>query len=128
MGCYGIGVSRTLAAIVEQYNDEKGIVWPKNLAPFDVHVITVNTKNEEQVNLADDIYKTLKEIGQDVLLDDRNERVGVKFADADLFGIPVRVVVGKKAAEGIVELKTRDGKVSKEVEISNLVNEINMLK
>lgn len=128
MGCYGIGVSRTLAAIVEQYNDEKGIVWPKNLAPFDVHVITVNTKNEEQVNLADDIYKTLKEIGQDVLLDDRNERVGVKFADADLFGIPVRVVVGKKAAEGIVELKTRDGQVSKEVEISNLVNEINMLK
>ncbi|XRG79747.1 proline--tRNA ligase [Rossellomorea sp. GAMAL-10_SWC] len=128
MGCYGIGVSRTLAAIVEQYNDEKGIVWPKNLAPFDVHVITVNTKNEEQVNLADDIYKTLKEIGQDVLLDDRNERVGVKFADADLFGIPVRVVVGKKAAEGIVELKTRDGQVSKEVKISNLVNEINMLK
>ncbi|MFB7139520.1 proline--tRNA ligase [Bacillus sp. AFS017336] len=128
MGCYGIGVSRTLAAIVEQYNDEKGIVWPKNLAPFDVHVITVNTKNEEQVTLADDIYKTLKEIGQDVLLDDRNERVGVKFADADLFGIPVRVVVGKKAAEGIVELKTRDGQVSKEVEISNLVNEINMLK
>ncbi|MEH7350408.1 proline--tRNA ligase [Gottfriedia acidiceleris] len=128
MGCYGIGVSRTLAAIVEQYNDEKGIVWPKNLAPFDVHVITVNTKNEEQVNLADDIYKTLKEIGQDVLLDDRNERVGVKFADADLFGIPVRVVVGKKTAEGIVELKTRDGQVSKEVEISNLVNEINMLK
>ncbi|MFF2876863.1 proline--tRNA ligase [Gottfriedia sp. NPDC057991] len=128
MGCYGIGVSRTLAAIVEQYNDEKGIVWPKNLAPFDVHVITVNTKNEEQVNIADDIYKTLKEIGQDVLLDDRNERVGVKFADADLFGIPVRVVVGKKAAEGIVELKTRDGQVSKEVEISNLVNEINMLK
>ena len=128
MGCYGIGVSRTLAAIVEQYNDEKGIVWPKNLAPFDVHVITVNTKNEEQVNLADDIYKTLKEIGQDVLLDDRNERVGVKFADADLFGIPVRVVVGKKAAEGIVELKTRDGQVSKEVEISSLVNEINMLK
>ncbi len=128
MGCYGIGVSRTLAAIVEQYNDEKGIVWPKNLAPFDVHVITVNTKNEEQVNLADDIYKRLKEIGQDVLLDDRNERVGVKFADADLFGIPVRVVVGKKAAEGIVELKTRDGQVSKEVEISNLVNEINMLK
>ncbi|PGS47171.1 proline--tRNA ligase [Bacillus sp. AFS041924] len=128
MGCYGIGVSRTLAAIVEQYNDEKGIVWPKNLAPFDVHVITVNTKNEDQVNLADDIYKTLKEIGQDVLLDDRNERVGVKFADADLFGIPVRIVVGKKATEGIVELKTRDGQVSKEVEISNLVNEINMLK
>ncbi|PNB65722.1 proline--tRNA ligase, partial [Pseudomonas sp. FW305-BF6] len=65
MGCYGIGVSRTLAAIVEQFNDEKGIVWPKNLAPFDVHVITVNTKNDEQVQLAEDIYKMLKENGQD---------------------------------------------------------------
>lgn len=128
MGCYGIGVSRTLAAIVEQFNDEKGIVWPKNLAPFDVHVITVNTKNDEQVQLAEDIYKMLKENGQDVLVDDRNERVGVKFADADLFGIPLRIVVGKRAPEGIVELKTRDGQVSKEVEISNLMNEINMLK
>jgi len=128
MGCYGIGVSRTLAAIVEQFNDEKGIVWPKNLAPFDVHVITVNTKNDEQVQLAEDIYKMLKENGQDVLVDDRNERVGVKFADADLFGIPVRIVVGKRAPEGIVELKTRDGQVSKEVEISNLMNEVNMLK
>lgn len=128
MGCYGIGVSRTLAAIVEQYNDEKGILWPKNLAPFDVHVITVNTKSDDQVQLADDIYKMLKENGQDVLLDDRNERVGVKFADADLFGIPVRVTIGKRAPEGIVELKTRDGKVSKEVEIANLINEINMLK
>ncbi len=128
MGCYGIGVSRTLAAIVEQYNDEKGIVWPKNLAPFDVHVITVNTKNDEQVQLSEAIYKMLKENGQDVLVDDRNERVGVKFADADLFGIPVRIVVGKRAPEGIVELKTRDGQVSKEVEISNLMNELNMLK
>ncbi|MET3194500.1 proline--tRNA ligase [Bacillus sp. OAE603] len=128
MGCYGIGVSRTLAAIVEQYNDEKGIVWPKNLAPFDVHVITVNTKNDEQVQLSEDIYKMLKENGQDVLVDDRNERVGVKFADADLFGIPVRIVVGKRAPEGIVELKTRDGQYSKEVEISNLMNELNMLK
>jgi len=128
MGCYGIGVSRTLAAIVEQFNDEKGIVWPKNLAPFDVHVITVNTKNDEQVQLSEDIYKMLKENGHDVLVDDRNERVGVKFADADLFGIPVRIVVGKRAPEGIVELKTRDGQYSKEVEISNLMNELNMLK
>lgn len=128
MGCYGIGVSRTVAAIVEQYHDEKGIVWPKNLAPFDVHVITVNTKSDEQVQLSEEIYKMIKEIGQDVLIDDRNERVGVKFADADLFGIPVRVIVGKRASEGIVELKTRDGEVSKEVEIANLINELNMLK
>lgn len=128
MGCYGIGVSRTVAAVVEQYHDEKGIVWPKNLAPFDVHVITVNTKAEDQVQMSEEIYKLLKEAGQDVLHDDRNERVGVKFADADLFGIPVRITVGKRASEGIVELKTRDGKVNKEIEISNLINEINMIK
>jgi prolyl-tRNA synthetase len=127
MGCYGIGVSRTLAAIVEQYNDEKGIVWPIHLAPFDVHVLTVNTKNEEQVQLADEIEKLLIENGQDVLVDDRNERIGVKFADADLFGIPIRITVGKRAAEGIVELKTRDGEFSKEVSASELINEIKNL-
>jgi prolyl-tRNA synthetase len=128
MGCYGIGVSRTVAAIVEQYHDEKGILWPKNLAPFDVHVITVNSKSDEQVQLSEEIYIMLKENGQEVLIDDRNERVGVKFADADLFGIPVRVIVGKRSSEGIVELKTRDGEVSKEVEIANLIKELNMLK
>ncbi|WP_409294346.1 proline--tRNA ligase [Peribacillus sp. SCS-26] len=107
MGCYGIGVSRTLAAVAEQFNDEKGLIWPANLAPYTVHVIPVNVKDESQRTLADDIYQELKSSGLEVLIDDRPERAGVKFADSDLIGIPVRVTAGKKAAEGIVEIKIR---------------------
>ena len=107
MGCYGIGVSRTLAAIAEQFNDENGLVWPNNIAPYDVHVIPVNMKNDDQANLADELYKLLRENRYDVLLDDRSERPGVKFNDSDLIGLPVRVTVGKKAADGIVEVKVR---------------------
>ena len=108
MGCYGIGVSRILAAVAEQFQDEKGFVWPKQLAPFDVHLVPVNTKDEAQVQLADDLYGLLKSYRYDVLYDDRAERAGVKFADADLIGLPVRVTVGKKAAEGLVEVKFRE--------------------
>ena len=107
MGCYGIGVSRTLATIAEQYNDENGLVWPNNIAPYDIHVIPVNMKNEDQAALAESLYKLLKENRYDVLLDDRSERPGVKFNDSDLIGLPVRVTVGKKASEGIVEVKVR---------------------
>lgn len=107
MGCYGIGVSRTLAAVAEQFNDEKGLVWPANIAPFHVHVIAVNMKDEAQTSLAEEIYTELQRNRYEVLLDDRHERPGVKFADADLIGIPVRVTVGKKASEGIVEVKVR---------------------
>lgn len=108
MGCYGIGVSRILAAVAEQFQDEKGFVWPKQLAPYDVHLVPVNTKDEAQVQLADDLYGLLKSYRYDVLYDDRAERAGVKFADADLIGLPVRVTVGKKAAEGLVEVKFRE--------------------
>lgn len=106
MGCYGIGVSRTLSAIVEQHHDDRGIVWPRNVAPFDLHLIAINAKDETQVELANRLYE---ELGQtyDVLFDDRKERAGVKFADADLIGLPIRVNVGKKAGEGIVEVKVR---------------------
>jgi len=106
MGCYGIGVSRTLSAIVEQHHDDRGIIWPRNVAPFDLHLIAINTKDEAQVELANRLYE---ELGQtyDVLYDDRKERAGVKFADADLIGLPIRVNVGKKAGEGIVEVKVR---------------------
>ncbi|WP_337873706.1 proline--tRNA ligase [Exiguobacterium sp.] len=106
MGCYGIGVSRTLSAIVEQHHDDRGIIWPRNVAPFDLHLIAINTKDEAQVELANRLYE---ELGQtyDVLFDDRKERAGVKFADADLIGLPIRVNVGKKAGEGIVEVKVR---------------------
>ncbi|TGB04769.1 proline--tRNA ligase [Halobacillus salinus] len=107
MGSYGIGVSRTLAAIVEQYHDERGITWPANVAPYQVHLLSMNPKKEDQKELADQLYDTLLEAGIEVLYDDRKERAGVKFADSDLFGIPVRVTVGKRASEGIVEVKER---------------------
>ena len=107
MGCYGIGVSRILAAVAENFQDERGFIWPTQLAPFDVHLVPVNTKDEAQMQLADDLYGLLKSYRFDVLYDDRAERAGVKFADADLIGLPVRVTVGKKAADGLVEVKFR---------------------
>lgn len=107
MGCYGIGVSRTLAAVAEQFNDENGLVWPAQIAPFEVHLIPINLKDEAQAKLASELYEQLKAQGLEVLMDDRAERPGVKFADSDLIGLPVRVTVGKKAADGIVELKVR---------------------
>ncbi len=99
MGCYGIGINRTVAAIIEQHHDENGILWPMAVAPYKVIVMPANVKNEEQMNTAEKIYEDLKTRGVDVLLDDRNERVGVKFKDADLIGIPIRVTVGKKVVE-----------------------------
>lgn len=107
MGCYGIGVSRVLSAVAEQFNDENGLKWPRHLAPYDVHLVAVNMKNEEQVALADELYDLLQSYRYDVLYDDRHERAGVKFADSDLIGLPVRITVGKKASEGIVEVKFR---------------------
>lgn len=121
MGCYGIGVSRTLSAIVEQNNDENGIIWPKSVTPFEVHLITINPKKEDQRELGDELYKSLQ-ASFEVLYDDRKERAGVKFNDADLIGLPVRVVVGKRAAEGIVEVKRRDNGESEEVSAADLVN------
>lgn len=121
MGCYGIGVSRTLSAIVEQNNDDNGIIWPKSVTPFEVHLITINPKKDDQRELGDELYQALQE-SFEVLYDDRKERAGVKFNDADLIGLPVRVVVGKRAAEGIVEVKRRDNGESEEVAAADLVN------
>ncbi|MDN6067122.1 MAG: proline--tRNA ligase, partial [Staphylococcus equorum] len=118
MGCYGIGISRTLSAIVEQNNDENGIIWPKSVTPFELHLITINPKKDDQRELADQLYTQLKE-NYDVLYDDRKERAGVKFNDADLIGLPIRIVVGKNAAEGIVEVKRRDTGDSEDVHIDN---------
>lgn len=119
MGCYGIGVSRTLSAIVEQNNDENGIIWPKSVTPFDVHLITINPKKEEQLELANQLYAQFQ--GKyDVLYDDRQDRAGVKFNDADLIGLPIRVVVGKNASEGIVEVKVRHTGDSEDVHIDDL--------
>lgn len=108
MGCYGIGVGRTMAAAVEQNNDEHGIIWPKAIAPFEVVVVPVNAKNAEQLEIAEHIYQELKKAGVDVLIDDRKDRAGVKFKDADLIGYPLRITVGPKAVnEDAVELKIR---------------------
>lgn len=107
MGCYGIGVTRTLAAIVEQHHDDNGIIWPVTVAPYHAIVTIVNSGEEAQEALAETIYRKLLEAGVEALIDDRKERPGVKFKDADLLGIPVRITVGKKAAEGMVEYKLR---------------------
>lgn len=120
MGCYGIGVSRTVAAIVEQHHDENGIVWPPSVAPFDLHLVTINVKDEAQKELGEQLYQTLKQIGYDVLFDDRPERAGVKFKDSDLIGLPIRIAVGKKAAEGIVEVKVRKTGEMIEAEVAKL--------
>ena len=107
MGCYGIGVSRTLAAVIEQNNDENGIIWPVAVAPFHVHVIPINAKVDEQRELSEQIFATLSEAGIEVLYDDRPERAGVKFKDADLIGLPLRITVSDKSAEGTVEVRVR---------------------
>ena len=107
MGCYGIGVTRTLSAIVEQHHDENGIIWPMSVAPYHVIITLVKPGDETQEAVAEEIYSRLSDAGVEVLLDDRDERPGVKFKDADLLGIPVRITVGKRAPEGVVEYKLR---------------------
>lgn len=121
MGCYGIGVTRCLAAAIEQGNDENGIILPVSIAPYEAIVIPVNAKDEAQVNMADEIYNELKASGIDVLIDDRDERAGVKFKDADLIGIPLRIVVGKKCGEGIVEYKLRTDEKAQEMSKSQAI-------
>ena len=107
MGCYGIGVERTAAAIIEQHHDENGIVWPLSVAPYQLVVVPVNIKKPEQMEAAEKIYNEFKAMGVEVLLDDRDERVGVKFKDNELIGIPMRITVGKDITEGKVEFKLR---------------------
>ena len=127
MGCYGIGVSRLLSAIVEQHCDEQGMIWPKEIAPFDIHVVPINMKKAEQAKLAQELTDTLEAAGYSVLVDDRNERPGVKFADSDLIGLPVRITVGKKASEGIVEIKLRQSGETVEIKQDELLNTLNIL-
>ncbi len=117
MGCYGIGINRTLASVIEQHHDENGIIWPLSIAPFQVSIIIAVTKNEDQVIAGEQIYRRLREMKVEAILDDREERAGVKFKDADLMGAPIRITVGKKISEGMVEFKLRD---SQEVEVISL--------
>ncbi|MGL4568633.1 MAG: proline--tRNA ligase [Fusobacteriaceae bacterium] len=127
MGCYGIGVSRTMAAAIEQNYDENGIIWPSVIAPFVVDVIPANIKDETQVATAEKIYSALTEERIDVIIDDRNEKPGFKFKDADLLGFPFKIVCGKRAVEGIVEVKIRRTNETLEVPVENVVETIKEL-
>ncbi len=124
MGCYGIGTARCVAAVVEQHNDEKGIIWPLEIAPFKVGIVLINSKDDTMNKIANKIYDELNNQGIDTLLDDREERPGVKFNDMDLIGLPIKITIGKKASEGIVELKTRDGKIDIECSIDDIYHKI----
>ncbi|MGR8772523.1 proline--tRNA ligase [Leuconostoc citreum] len=127
MGSYGIGVSRLLSAIVEQKADDDGLVWPASVAPFDVHIVPVNTKDEEQARVASQLEELLTKQGLEVLIDDRKERAGVKFADADLIGLPIRITVGKKASEDVVEVKVRASNTNIEMRVSEVVDSVSVL-
>ncbi len=122
MGSYGIGVERIMASAIELHHDDDGIIWPKSLAPFDVIVTVTNMKQDELREAGENLYKDLQRAGLDVLLDDRDERAGVKFKDADLIGIPYRITIGKKIADGLVELFDRRTRQSEDVKLSEIVS------
>lgn len=122
MGCYGIGVTRTLAAVVEQHHDENGIMWPMSVAPYHVIITLMKPDDEVQAKTADKIYEELCSAGADVMLDDRKERPGVKFKDADLMGIPIRITVGRGAAQGIVEYKMRRDSDKEELSVEESIS------
>ena len=124
MGSYGIGLGRTMAAIVEQNHDDKGIIWPINLAPYKAIILIMSTKDENQVKVANELYDDLTSKGIDVILDNRDERPGIKFNDADLIGIPLRITVGKKIGDGIVEFKERKSENVEEINIQDVYNKI----
>jgi len=127
MGSYGIGVERIITAAIEQNHDENGIVWPKSISPFDVIVTVTNVKDAALRETGEKLYKDLQRAGLDVLLDDRDERAGVKFKDAELIGIPYRITIGKKAADGVVELLERRGKTSEDVKLADVVSRVQSL-
>jgi prolyl-tRNA synthetase len=127
MGSYGIGVERIMASAIELHHDADGIIWPKSIAPFDCVVTVTNMKQEELRDAGEHLYNDLQRAGLDVLLDDREERAGVKFKDADLIGIPYRITIGKKVADGMVELFDRRSKQTEDVKIKDLVERVQTL-
>ena len=124
MGCYGIGLGRCLAAIVEQRHDEKGIIWPMNIAPYKVAIVVIDTLSQDQMDAANHLYKELQYNNIETIFDDREVRAGVKFNDMDLIGIPIRITIGKKIVEHIVELKRRNSDEVKEISIFDVVDNI----
>ena len=121
MGCYGIGPGRILASMIEQNNDENGIILPMNVAPFHVALVQIDAKNEEQTKIANEIYEKLQKNGIEVIFDERDERPGVKFKDMELIGIPLRITVGKKITDNLVELRERTASVSTDISIDEIV-------
>ena len=125
MGSYGIGLSRIPAAIIESSNDSKGIIWPKEISPFEIMILNLKTNNELCNNFCDNLYKKLIMNDKDALYDDRDERVGIKFSDADLIGIPVQIIIGKNfEEEGTIQLKYRKSGIIKDFKADNFINNI----
>ena len=123
MGCYGIGINRTLAAIIEQHHDHNGIKWPRAVSPFDIHLLTLNTKDETSWEFSKKLYEDLSQIGWSVLWDDRDERAGFKFKEADLLGLPLQIVIGPKSlSQGEVEVQFRESGEKKKVATKELVS------
>jgi prolyl-tRNA synthetase len=127
MGSYGIGVERIMTAAIEQNNDSDGIIWPKSITPFDAIVTITNIKDEKLRAAGEKLYQDLQHVGLEVLLDDRDERAGVKFKDADLIGIPYRITIGKKIADQAVELFDRRAKQSEDVKLADIVGRVQTL-
>ena len=127
MGCYGIGLERIMSAIVEQNNDEKGIIWPMNVAPYKVAIVVIDPKKDEQLNIGNKLYNELNNMGIDTLIDDRTERAGIKFNDIDLLGIPIRITIGKKANDGIIEIKLRKEESGEECKIEETTERIKQI-
>lgn len=124
MGCYGIGIGRCMASVVEQNNDEKGIIWPLEIAPFKVAIVVVNTEDDAQMDAALYLYENLRKQGVSTILDDREERVGVKFNDMDLIGIPIRITVGNKINDQIVEIKQRKKDEFEEISLYDAISKV----
>lgn len=124
MGSYGIGIERIISAVVEQNNDEKGIIWPMNIAPYEVTIVVINPKDEEQMKVGENLYNELNKLGIDTMLDDRAERPGVKFNDMDLIGIPVRITIGKKIKDDILEIKLRKEDTVEECKVEDAIEKI----
>ena len=124
MGCYGIGINRTLASVIEQHHDENGIIWPLSIAPYKVAIVVAVSKNADQMKAAEELYNELRMRKLDVILDDRDERAGVKFKDADLMGTPIRITIGKKISEGLVEFKLRNSDELEVISLDQVYNRI----
>jgi prolyl-tRNA synthetase len=119
MGCYGLGVTRTVAAAIEAFHDESGVIWPISMAPYQVLVLPINVSDESTFGVAEGIYEELRRSGIEALIDDREERPGVKFKDADLIGIPLRITVGERGlSQGVVELKERGSSEVKKIKVA----------